>query len=475
MIATSDFYIDGAWRASRNPDRIPVINPATEALAGDVAAGSAADVDTAVVAARRAFPDFAATPVEQRMALLDRIAHGLEARGEDIIDAMVTEMGTSIGFARATQLPFGIAHIRVQAEVLREYAFQVMQGTTAIRREPIGVCGLITPWNWPLYQITAKVGPALAAGCTVILKPSELSPLSARLFAEVVHDAGAPSGVFNMITGTGETVGRAMSEHPDIEMMSITGSTRAGIQVAQSAAPSIKRVVQELGGKSPNVFLDDADFTHGVAKGVLSGFRNCGQSCSAPTRMIVPRNRLAEVEALAVETAEAIVVGDPRDEATGLGPIANGAQYDRVQELIQSGIDQGARLLCGGPGRPEGLSRGFYARPTVFSDVTMEMRIGREEIFGPVLSIFAYDSEDHAIEIANDTIYGLGAHVQSADQDRARRLAGRIRAGQVHINYPNWDGKAPFGGFKQSGNGREYGAFGLEEYLEVKSIIGYNA
>ncbi|MBZ9558577.1 MULTISPECIES: aldehyde dehydrogenase family protein [unclassified Modicisalibacter] len=471
--AGQDFYIDGAWQRADTAQRLPVFDPARETPIDDVAAGGRHDVDAAVAAARKAFASWSQVSVDARIALLERIAEGIEARGEQFIEAMIAEMGTSRRFARAAQLPFGLAHVRVQAEILRDYRFRIMQDSTAICREPIGVCGLITPWNWPLYQITAKVAPALAAGCTLVLKPSELSPLSARLFAQVLHDAGVPPGVFNMVTGTGETVGGALAAHPDIDMISITGSTRAGVEVARAAAPTVKRVVQELGGKSPNVFLDDADFANGVAKGVMAGFRNCGQSCSAPTRMIVPRARLEEVEALALAAVAEIVVGDPRHEATVLGPIANGAQYARVQELIQAGIDEGARLLCGGPGRPEGLSTGYFARPTIFSDVTMDMRIAKEEIFGPVLSILTYETEEEAIRIANDTRYGLGAHVQSANQESARRVARQIRAGQVHINYPAWDGKAAFGGYGQSGNGREFGVFGLEEYLEVKSILGY--
>ena len=353
------------------------------------------------------------------------------------------------------------------------YPFLTVNGTTAIAREPIGVCALITPWNWPLYQVTAKVAPALAAGCTIVLKPSELSPYSALLFAQVMHDAGVPAGVFNLVNGTGEAVGAALAAHPDVDMISITGSTRAGVLVAQAAAPTVKRVVQELGGKSPNVFLDDADFATGVGKGVLAAFRNVGQSCSAPTRMLVPADRLAEVESLAAAAAAAIRVGDPRREDTTMGPIANRAQYDRVQSMVAAGIDEGAKLVCGGPGRPDGLGRGFFARPTIFSAVTPDMRIAREEIFGPVLSILPYRDEAEALAIANDTVYGLGAHLQSGDRERAHRFAAQLRAGQVHINYPAWDGRAPFGGYKRSGNGREYGVFGLEEYLETKAIIGY--
>lgn len=467
------FYIDGAWQDRAAADRAAVINPATERPIAEVALGSAADVDLAVAAARRAFATFSQSLVAERVALLRRIGDLLEVRAEAFAQAITAEMGAAISFARASQVPFGIAHVRAAAEVLERYAFTREEAGFAVVKEPIGVCALIAPWNWPLYQITAKVAPAIAAGCTVVLKPSELSPLSAMLFAEVMHDAGVPAGVFNLVAGTGEVVGAALSAHPDVDMVSITGSTRAGVLVAQAAAVSVKRVVQELGGKSPNLFLKDADFATGVAKGVLAGMRNVGQSCSAPTRMIVPMSRLSEVEALAVEAANGIVVGDPLAETTAMGPIANAAQYARVQAMIGAGQAEGARLICGGPGRPNGLNRGFYARPTIFSDVTPDMRIAQEEIFGPVLCILPYRDEEQAIAIANDTMYGLGAHVQSVDQERARHAARRVRAGQVHINYPAWTAHAPFGGCKMSGNGREYGVHGFEEYLETKAIVGY--
>lgn len=467
------FYIDGRWQPCTTSARTPVINPAFEQLVGHVAAGGADDVDRAVAAARRAFPAFSQTSVEERVALLGRILDLIQQRAELFVDAIVTEMGAAITFARASQVPFAAEHVRVSMEVLRRYRFLTLNGTTATAKEAIGVCALITPWNWPLYQITAKVAPAIAAGCTIVLKPSELSPYSALLFAQVMHDAGVPAGVFNLINGTGEEVGAALAAHPEVDMISITGSTRAGVLVAQAAAPTVKRVVQELGGKSPNVFLEDADFAQGVAKGVLAGFRNVGQSCSAPTRMLVPAARLLEVEALAADAVAGIRVGDPRLVETTLGPIANAAQYHRVQSMIRAGIDDGAKLVCGGAGRPEGIERGFFVRPTIFSEVTPSMRIAREEIFGPVLSIMPYRDEEQAVAIANDTVYGLGSHVQSRDPERARRFASRIRAGQVLINYPAWDGQAPFGGYKRSGNGREYGVFGLEEYLETKAIIGY--
>ena len=471
---TSDrFYIDGDWRRPSTSELIAVVDPSTEAVAGHVAAGGPDDVDRAVAAAARAFPAFSRTSVAERSALLGRIADLLEGRSRRFADALVGEMGAAVGFAVAAQVPFALAHVRVAIDVLARYAFVSHRGTTATVKEPIGVCGLITPWNWPLYQITAKVAPALAAGCTIVLKPSELSPFSALLFAELMHDAGVPPGVFNLVNGTGETVGAALSAHPGVDMVSITGSTRAGVLVAQAAAPTVKRVVQELGGKSPNVILDDADLARCVGPGVLAAFRNVGQSCSAPTRMLVPAGRLAEVEALAAEACAAIRVGDPRHEATTMGPIANGAQYRRVQEMIAAGIADGATLVAGGLGRPAPLERGFFARPTIFSDVTPGMRIAREEIFGPVLSIMPYRDDAEALRLANDTVYGLGAHVQSGDLGRARRFAAGIRAGQVLINNPAWDGEAAFGGYKRSGNGREFGVAGLEEYLETKAIVGY--
>jgi aldehyde dehydrogenase (NAD+) len=468
------FYIDGEWVDRTGAPRIEVFNPASEEVIGHIAAGSAADVDLAVAAARRAFEEFSRTPVADRLALLERIRDLLEERAEEFAQAIVAEMGAAIAFARAGQVEFGIKHVRAAIDVLRDFRFETpMNDDIVVRKEPIGVCALITPWNWPLYQITAKVAPAVAAGCTMVLKPSELSPFTALLFAQLMEDAGTPPGVFNLVNGTGEVVGQAMSSHADVDMVSFTGSTRAGVLVAQAAAPTIKRVVQELGGKSPNIFLPDADFASAVPKGVLGAMRNVGQSCAAPTRMVVPKSRLAEVEALAAEAANGIVTGDPLDEASVLGPLANAPQFAKVQDLIQSGIDQGAKLVCGGTGRPHGLNRGYFVKPTVFSEVTPDMRIAQEEIFGPVLSIMAYEDEEDAIRIANATVYGLSSHVQSADPESARRVAGRIRAGQVHINYPAWSGYAPFGGYRQSGNGREYGIFGLEEYLEVKAVLGH--
>ncbi|MDE2349524.1 MAG: aldehyde dehydrogenase family protein [Gammaproteobacteria bacterium] len=469
----SRFYIDGKWRRPDGGSRIAVVDPCSENVIGHVTCGTGADAERAVSAARRAFTKFSNSSVDDRLALLGRIHVLLAERAESFAQALVSEMGAPVGFARASQVPLAIEHVRVQTDVLRRYSFLKIEDGMAIAREAIGVCALITPWNWPLYQITAKVAPAIAAGCTMILKPSELTPFSALLFAQVMHDAEVPPGVFNLVVGTGETVGATLAQHDDVDLISITGSTRAGVAVAQAAASSVKRVVQELGGKSPNVFLDDADFSIGVPKGVQSAMRNAGQSCSAPTRMLVPKERLAEVEELAAAEAARFVVGDPSDPMTTMGPIANAAQFRRVQAMIEAGIAEGGRLICGGPGRPKGLERGYFTRPTIFSDVMPQMRLGREEIFGPVLVIMPYENEEHAIELANSTEYGLGAHVQSCDPERARRAARQIRSGQVHINYPKWSGFAPFGGYKRSGNGREYGVFGLEEYLETKAILGY--
>lgn len=467
------FYINGNWSSPAVPATVPVVNPANETVAAQVASGSPKDVDRAVAAARAAFPAWSATSAETRALIIGKIYDLILERKEVLAQAISLEMGSAISSARAMQVPLAAEHVRVARDLLSTYRFQTVDGGTAIEREPIGVCGLITPWNWPLYQITAKVAPAIAAGCTVVLKPSALSPLSALLFAQLVHDAGLPAGVFNLVNGSGSEVGTAMAAHPDIDMISITGSNRAGALVAQAAAPTVKRVTQELGGKSPNLLLPDADFAKAVPLGVMAAFRNVGQSCSAPTRMIVPKDRLAEVESLAAVTVNAIIVGDPQSEDTVLGPIANEAQFDRVQSMIEAGLNEGAKLVCGGPGRVPGYKKGFYTRPTVFSEVSSAMRIAQEEIFGPVLCIIPYETIDEAVAIANDTIYGLGAHVQAQDLDLARAIASRIRAGQVHLNYPAWNPMAPFGGYKQSGNGREYGVYGFEEYLETKAIIGF--
>ncbi|KWH20544.1 aldehyde dehydrogenase family protein [Burkholderia multivorans] len=467
------FYIDGDWVVPDGGGRFAVVSPSTEDTLCEIPLGSARDADRAVQAARRAFERWSATSPHERAALLDRMHALMLERAEQFAVALAMEMGAPIRYARSAHVPLAAEHIRVARDNLADYPFVSRRGTTAIVREPIGVCALITPWNWPLYQITAKVGPALAAGCTVVLKPSELSPLSALLFAEIVAEAGVPAGVFNLVSGSGSEVGEALAAHPQVDMVSITGSTRAGVLVAQAAAPTVKRVAQELGGKSPNVVLPDADLSRAIAPGVAAAFRNMGQSCSAPTRMIVPRSVLRDVETLAAAAAAQMVVGDPFDDATTHGPLANRAQFGRVAQMIDVGIDERAKLVAGGPGRPAGLDRGFYVRPTIFSDVRTDMAIAQQEIFGPVLAILPYDTVDEAVAIANDTVYGLGAHVQGTDRECVREVAARIRCGQVHLNYPAWDPQAPFGGYKQSGNGREYGVEGMEEYMEVKAVVGF--
>ncbi|HEX3380183.1 MAG TPA: aldehyde dehydrogenase family protein [Paraburkholderia sp.] len=467
------FFIDGEWTAPVGTERVAVVCPSTEETLCDIPLGNANDVDRAVQAARQAFVSWSMTSPQERAALLDRVLALFLERAELFATALSMEMGAPINYARSAHVPLAAEHLRVARDNLATYPFVVQRGTTAIAREPIGVCALITPWNWPIYQITAKVGPALAAGCTVVLKPSELSPLSALLFAGIIAEAGIPAGVFNLVSGTGPEVGTALASHPQVDMVSITGSTRAGVLVAQAAAPTVKRVAQELGGKSPNVVLPDADLPRAVALGVAAAFRNMGQSCSAPTRLIVSRSVLAQVDELAVAATRQMVVGDPFAEATTHGPLANRAQFGRVQQMIEAGVDDGTKLIVGGPGRPAGLRQGFYARPTIFSDVRTDMPIAQQEIFGPVLAIIAYDTVEEAITIANDTVYGLGAHVQGTDKALMRKVAARIESGQVHLNYPAWDPQAPFGGYKQSGNGREYGIEGMEEYMEVKSILGY--
>ncbi len=469
------FYIDGAWRAPATSGVIAVVNPATEEACAEVAAGARADVDAAVRAARAAFPGFAAWSVAQRIELLQRIDAGFAERREDLCTAMSAEMGVPITAARNIHFPSGPAHLQETIKVLRSFEFDSHRGTTLVTKEPIGVCALITPWNFPINQLVCKIAPALAAGCTMILKPSEVAPLSALIIAQILHDAGVPAGVFNLINGSGAEVGQLLAAHPDIDIVLFTGSTRAGIAVSHAAADTVKRVALELGGKSPNILLPDADISRAVTLGAARCFNNSGQSCVAPTRMLVPRERLAEVEVLAAAGAAGTRVGDPADPAVAIGPVAHRAQFDKVQRLIACGIEEGARLVAGGPGRPQGLERGYYVRPTVFSGVDPKMQIAREEIFGPVLCLIGYADEDDAVRIANDTPYGLAAYVQSADVERARRVARRLRAGNVQINYPAVDRGAPFGGYKQSGNGREWGEFGLNEFLEIKGIQGYGA
>jgi len=467
------FYIDGRWVDPTEARPFEVIDPSSEEPIARIALGSAKDVDLAVAAARRAFESFSETTPEERIALLEAIVGVYQKRFEELAQTISSEMGAPLGLARAAQAATGLAHLSQAIEILRGDAFETLQGTTLIRREPIGVCGLITPWNWPVNQIMCKVVPALAAGCTMVLKPTEIAPLNALLLAEIFDEAGVPAGVFNLVNGDGPTVGQAISAHPDIDMVSFTGSTRAGIEVVQAAAPTVKRVTQELGGKSANVILDDADFPSAVGGGLAGCTLNSGQSCNAPTRMLVPAARHDEAVAIAKAAAEAIVVGDPRAEGSQLGPVVSRAQWEKIQGLVQQGIDEGATLVVGGTGRPEGLDRGYYVRPTVFANVRNDMTIAREEIFGPVLSILPYGDEDEAVRIANDTRYGLAGAVSSGDLERARRVARRIRAGQIAVNGAPPDFAAPFGGYKESGNGREWGRFGLEEFLETKAIMGW--
>ena len=467
------FYIDGAWVPPRDPKTLDVINPATERPAGRISLGSAADVDAAVHAARRAFTTYSRTPREERLALLERVADAYERRFADFAAAVTEEMGAPQSLAQKAQVPVGLAHLRTAVEVLRGYSFEDRRGPNLIVKEPIGVCGFITPWNWPLNQITTKVGPALATGCTMVLKPSEVAPFSAQIFAEVLEEAGVPAGVFNMVFGEGPTVGAAIAAHPDIDMVSFTGSTRAGIEVARKAAPTVKRVHQELGGKSPNIVLDDADLPRAVSSGIKTLMVNSGQSCNAPTRMLVPQERMDEVIQIARATVEKVRVGTPDQGDAQVGPVVSETQWKKIQGLIEKGIEEGATLAAGGPGKPEGLETGYYVRPTVFANVRNDMTIAREEIFGPVLTILGYRDEAEAVEIANDTPYGLAAYVQSGDLSRARRVASQLRAGQVIINGAPVERTIPFGGYKQSGNGREWGEYAFDEFLELKAVVGY--
>jgi len=466
------FYIDGQWVDPVTPKTLDVINPATEAVAGKISAGSAADVDKAVAAAKKAFESYSQTTREERIDLLERIQAEYQKRFGDIAHAITEEMGAPASLAQRAQAPIGIGHIATGIAVLKNFQFEEERGTTRIVKEPIGVVGMITPWNWPINQIACKVIPALATGCTMVLKPSEEAPFSAILWAEVMQAAGVPAGVFNLVNGTGAEVGAAISSHPDVDMVSFTGSTRAGVEVAKAAAPTVKRVAQELGGKSPNIILEDADFPTAVGGGVRHVMQNSGQSCNAPTRMLVPSKRMQEAMVIAKEAADSTTVGDPNGNAQ-IGPVVNKTQWDKIQRLIQAGIEEGATLVTGGPGRPEGLDKGFYVKPTVFANVKNDMTIAKEEIFGPVVSILGYESVDEAVDIGNDTEYGLAAYVSGTDMANVRAVASKLRAGQVAINGSGGDMMAPFGGYKMSGNGREWGDYGFHEFLETKAVIGF--
>ncbi|MBB5411289.1 aldehyde dehydrogenase (NAD+) [Paraburkholderia sp. HC6.4b] len=464
------FYINGSWVEPAGDTVIDVINPADESVSGQVAIGDARDVDRAVAAARAAFETFSLTSVEDRLALFDRIIAAYQRRAGDLAHAISEEMGAPLWLAEQYQVPVGLGHLQIGRTALAGYNFEDPHGTAHIVREPIGVCALITPWNWPLNQIACKVAAALATGCTMVVKPSEISPYSATIFTEIMHEAQTPAGVFNLVQGDGAGVGNALTAHPDVDLVSFTGSTPAGIQVARNAAQTVKRVHQELGGKSPNILLPSADLASAVAAGVAGVMINSGQSCGAPTRMLVPAERMAEASELARAAAEQWTVGHPASSAK-MGPVVSEAQWNKIQRLIQSGIDEGATLVTGGPGRPEGLETGFYVRPTVFANVKNDMAIAQQEIFGPVLAIIGYADEADAIAIANDTVFGLAAYVQG-EPGQAERVARRLRAGQVTLNYADMDFAAPFGGYKQSGNGREWGEVAFGEYLETKAIIG---
>jgi aldehyde dehydrogenase (NAD+) len=471
---TRKLYIDGEFVDPQSTDTLDVINPATEKPIATIALGGQADVDRAVAAARAAFESFSQTTPEERIELLEKVIAVYKSHLGEIARVVSLEMGAPISLAQGAQAPAGLGHLMATLRALKNMSFEEQIGSTTVVYEPVGVCAFITPWNWPLNQIAAKVAPALATGCTMVLKPSEIAPLNAIAFAQVMHEAGVPAGVFNLVNGDGPTVGAALSVHPDVDMVSFTGSTRAGIEVARNAAPTVKRVAQELGGKSANIFLKDADLETALARDVAGMYVNSGQSCNAGSRMLIPEERMEDAIRIAKETTEKVVVGAPGEEGTAVGPVVSEAQWGKVQALIEKALEEGATLVAGGPGRPEGIESGYYVRPTVLANVTNDMTIAQEEIFGPVLTLIAYKDEDDAVRIANDTVYGLAGMVNSSDPAHARSVARRLRTGMVHVNGAPLTQDAPFGGYRQSGNGREYAAHGLREFLEAKSIYGDN-
>ena len=470
MIERDKLYIDGAWVEPDGRTTIDVYHSGTEEVMGRIPDGTPADIDRAVAAARAAFDSWSQVDLEERSKYLQRINEGLQARMGDIAQTVAAEVGMPLNLANLIQAGLPLMTFGSLPGILESFPVEEQVGNSRVVREPGGVVGANTPWNYPLHQVAAKVAPALAAGCTVVLKPSEVAPLSAFILADVIHEVGLPAGVFNLVTGTGPVVGEALAAHPEVDMISFTGSTRAGKRVSELAAQTIKRVSLELGGKSPNIILEDADLEKAVKAGVGAAFLNSGQTCSALTRMLVPRSRLAEAEEIAVKAAESYTLGDPLAEGTRLGPLASDVQRERVRDYIRKGIDEGAKLILGGPEAPEGLAKGYFVKPTIFSGVDTSMTIAQEEIFGPVLSILPYDTEDDAVRIANDTVYGLAGAVWAADPERAKAVARRLRTGQVEVNGGSFNPVAPFGGYKQSGHGRELGKFGLEEFLEVKSL-----
>jgi len=473
MRECTQFYINGEWVNPSNPNSFDVINPANEEVCANIALGNENDLNLAVAAAKTAFSTYSRTSIDERIALLEKVIEVYKAKLPEMGEAISLEMGAPMSLANHAQAKSGLGHLKTTLRVLKDYPFeeQVAEGQRIVQ-VPIGVCGMITPWNWPMNQVLLKVAPALATGCTMVLKPSEVAPLSSYLLAQILDEAGVPAGVFNMVNGDGAVVGTAMSKHPDVAMISFTGSTRAGTLVAQNAAPTVKRVAQELGGKSPNIIMPDAEIEKAVKRGVLHMFGNSGQSCNAPSRMIVPRDKLAQAEEAASKAAAKVVVGDPTAESTTMGPVVSQVQFDKIQSLMQAGVDEGAKLVFGGPGRPEGLDKGYYCKPTVFSEVSNSMQIAQEEIFGPVLVMIPYDTVEEAIEIANDTEYGLAAYIQGSDEQKMQDVAAQIRAGNIYINGANPIGEMPFGGFKMSGNGRESGPHGFVDFLEVKGISG---
>lgn len=467
-----NFYINGEWVAPIKSNDLEVENPATQMPVATISLGSAADVDQAVAAAKAAFPVYSKYSVDQRIALLEKLLECYMDRYDEMAVAISLEMGSPITFAIEEQADCGSGHISATLAALKHYQFEQQVGSTRVVKEPIGVCGFITPWNWPINQIACKVAPALATGCTMVLKPSEIAPISGYLFSQIMDQAGYPQGVYNMVNGAGAEVGNAISSHPDIDMVSFTGSTRAGVLVAKAAADSVKRVAQELGGKSPNIIFEDADLERAVRYGVKNMMSNTGQSCNAPSRMLVHSSVYDQAVNIAVQTAEAIKVDDPVKEGNHIGPLSSAIQFEKVQSLIQQGIDEGAELVTGGVGRPEGLDAGYFCKPTIFAGVNNQMTIAREEIFGPVLTMIPFDTEEEAIEIANDTDYGLAAYFSTSDNDRAQRVASQLRAGMVRLNGASHGYAAPFGGYKQSGNGREWGEFGFDDFLEIKAVTG---
>lgn len=473
MYECRKFFINGEWVAPVGRRELQVINPATEQPVAKILLGTASDVDAATRAAREAFQTYSRTSRDERIVLLERVVRVYEGNIPRLAQALSDEMGAPMDLAVQAQAGSGFRHLSTALTILKEFEFEERLGNTLVLREPIGVCGLITPWNWPMNQICCKVAPALATGCTMVLKPSELSPVSAHILAEILAEAGVPAGVFNLVDGDGPTVGEAISKHPDIDMVSFTGSTRAGVRVAKAAADTVKRVSLELGGKSANVILPDADLEASVAHGVNWMMLNSGQSCNAPSRMLVPAERYDEAVQVARHAAEKLVVGDPKAAGVTIGPVANRMQFERVQAFIAKGMAEGAKVVTGGPGRPEGMQRGFFVKPTVFSGVHNGMTIAREEIFGPVMVLIPYRDEDDAVRIANDTVYGLSGHVHSRSLDNARRVASRMRTGMIHVNGAARDLFAPFGGYKQSGNGREWGREGFREFTELKAVMGY--